>query len=144
MIVVVWKGPGESGKSTLFKQMKVLYGVGFTAEEIANFTLVVHHNIISAMRALVQACEDFDHEIQCYVRDCLRFIWLLSAFFTDNGKIPFLFRVFQDELEQFREISDQVIIDKEVGAILKVLWADTGVQSAFAARNTFQLHDSTA
>lgn len=56
-------GPGESGKSTLFKQMKLIYGVGFTPEEVDNFTLVVFHNILTAMRALVQACDDFGYEI---------------------------------------------------------------------------------
>jgi hypothetical protein len=142
--VCVWKGPGESGKSTLFKQMKVLYGVGFTPEEIANFTLVVHHNIISAMRSLVQACEDFDHEIQCYVRRLSPSVRKSFAMFRDNGQTESSFVLLQDELEQFREISDQVVIDKEVAGILKALWADPGVQSAFAARHTFQLHDSTA
>ena len=47
--------------------MKAIYGVGFTADDINNFTLVVYHNIITSMRALVQACEDLGIPIECEV-----------------------------------------------------------------------------
>lgn len=47
--------------------MKMIYGVGFSAEDIDNFTLVVFHNVITAMRSLVQACEDMGIEITCEV-----------------------------------------------------------------------------
>ncbi len=55
-------GAGESGKSTIFKQMKLIYGVGFTEEERVLFTHVVHNNVIASMRNLVQACEDYSYD----------------------------------------------------------------------------------
>lgn len=51
---------------------------------------------------------------------------------------------FQDELDQFRDISDQAAVDADVAAIVRTLWADAGIQQAFSLRNKFQLHDSAA
>jgi hypothetical protein len=50
----------------------------------------------------------------------------------------------QDELDQFRDISDQAAVDADVAAIVKALWADVGVQQAYTVRHKFQLHDSAA
>lgn len=65
--------------------MKAIYGVGFTAEDIDNFTLVVHHNIITAMRSLVQACDDLDISIEALVRKGRR-----PGFGGANHEIPIL------------------------------------------------------
>lgn len=108
-------GAGESGKSTIFKQMKIIYGVGFSDEEKDNFTPVVYSNTIVSMRALVQACEDFGHETKC-----------------------------RDEIDQFREVVDNAPIDEEVGLLIKTLWQDPGIQEAYANRHKFQLHDSAS
>lgn len=48
-------GAGESGKSTIFKQMKILYGVGFGEEERVTFKPVVFNNVIKNMKDLIQA-----------------------------------------------------------------------------------------
>jgi hypothetical protein len=50
----------------------------------------------------------------------------------------------QDELEQFKELPEEVVLDSEVGALVKTLWADPGVQAAFVDRHRFQLHDSAS
>jgi len=47
-------GAGESGKSTLFKQMIALYGKGYTDDERKKFTSIISQNIISAMHNLVK------------------------------------------------------------------------------------------
>ncbi len=39
-------GPGQSGKSTFCKQMKILHLIGFTDEEKENFKYLIHTNII--------------------------------------------------------------------------------------------------
>lgn len=48
----------------------------------------------------------------------------------------------QDALDQFREIADQAVVDKEVGGVLKALWEDVGVRRAYEMRHRFQLPDS--
>lgn len=106
-------GAGESGKSTIFKQMKIIYGVGFTPEDRENFTPVVYNNTIVAMKALLQACEDFGHETKC-----------------------------KEEIEAFKEVIDDAEVDEEMGTSIQTLWADPGVQAAFENRHQYQLHDS--
>ena len=39
-------GAGESGKSTLFKQMQVLHGGGYSTAERQSFLWIIHRNVI--------------------------------------------------------------------------------------------------
>ena len=48
------KKKGESGKSTLFKQMITLYGKGYDEEERAGFACIVYNNAISSMKVFFQ------------------------------------------------------------------------------------------
>jgi len=45
-------GAGESGKSTVFKQMRQLYGDKYTADELAQFRLFIHQNVIQTIEDL--------------------------------------------------------------------------------------------
>ena len=55
-------GAGESGKSTIFKQMKVLYGKPLDDEERRQMTPVVYSNTISSMKILVDQTLNFGYE----------------------------------------------------------------------------------
>lgn len=50
-------GAGESGKSTIAKQMKILHLNGFTAEEKALFITAIHTNVYQSMRTMIQAAQ---------------------------------------------------------------------------------------
>ena len=54
VIKLLLLGAGESGKSTIFKQMRILYGKGFSEEDRRSFIPVVHANVISSARTLLQ------------------------------------------------------------------------------------------
>ena len=45
-------GAGESGKSTIFKQMRILYGTPRTEDDLRMYGVVVRSNIVTAMRKL--------------------------------------------------------------------------------------------
>ena len=47
-------GAGESGKSTIFKQMRIIYGRPRTDENLRMFGVVVRSNIITVTRKLCQ------------------------------------------------------------------------------------------
>jgi len=50
-------GAGESGKSTLFKQMKVINKDGYSDEERRSFQSVVWSNTITAIKAILEGFE---------------------------------------------------------------------------------------
>ena len=139
LLGVPYTGPGESGKSTVFKQMKIIYGVGFSDEDKALFVHVVHNNIISSMRTLIQACEDLGYETSCAVRGG-RCRWR-------RGACCFVVIVCcvccrQDDIDRFNDVPDECVIDADLGALIAALWADPGIQMAYTNRHRFQLNDS--
>ena len=50
-------GAGEAGKSTIFKQMKIINKDGYSEAERKAFTEIVHSNTICGMKTLVGAFE---------------------------------------------------------------------------------------
>lgn len=48
-------GAGESGKSTLLKQLRLIHTAGFDAEERESYRAVVFSNIIMEMQTLFEA-----------------------------------------------------------------------------------------
>lgn len=69
-------GTGESGKSTLIKQMRRAYDRELSPEECAKQKTTIHGNIITAMSTLVQACIERGITISCEVRHCHCFLGL--------------------------------------------------------------------
>lgn len=47
-------GAGESGKSTIAKQMQILHNSGFSQQERLDYVSTITHNILSALRVLIQ------------------------------------------------------------------------------------------
>ena len=50
-------GAGESGKSTIFKQMQLLHNKGYTDEDRQNFKNTVHSNAIQNAKDLIRAAK---------------------------------------------------------------------------------------
>lgn len=54
-------GAGESGKSTILKQMRLIYTRdGFSKNEKAEWRIIIFQNIIDGLRMIVDAMEEFD------------------------------------------------------------------------------------
>ncbi|KAG1079273.1 hypothetical protein G6F42_023851 [Rhizopus arrhizus] len=53
-------GSGESGKSTILKQMKIINQNGYTKDELRSWRTIVYQNLIQSAQALVQAILAFD------------------------------------------------------------------------------------
>jgi len=108
-------GAGESGKSTIFKQMKVLYGKPLDDEERRQMTPVVYSNTISAMKILVDQTLNFGYEEDVKQKDA----------FT-----------------RIKHSSDTQEVDEETGNAVKALWEDTGIQRTWERRSEFQIVES--
>ena len=50
-------GTGESGKSTILKQMRIIHAAGFEDKEREGFRCLVFRNILRSTRALLDAME---------------------------------------------------------------------------------------
>jgi len=56
-------GTGESGKSTIAKQMKIMHLDGFTKEEKETYLNILHSNIVDSMAVLVRQAGAFGYEL---------------------------------------------------------------------------------
>ncbi|KAI8333096.1 guanine nucleotide binding protein, alpha subunit [Chlamydoabsidia padenii] len=55
-------GSGESGKSTIVKQMRIIHKQGFNADELLSWRVIVYRNIIESIQTLTQALLSFHME----------------------------------------------------------------------------------
>jgi len=109
-------GAGESGKSTIAKQMKIIHMNGFSKNECAEYLNAIHTNIWESLQNLSKACQTIDG-LSFKNPKSKEFSVLLDQPFT--GKIDL-------------SLKDQICD----------FWQDEGVQLAFQRRNEFQLNDS--
>lgn len=113
-------GPGESGKSTIFKQMKILQtDGGFSQDEMIKYKNLVFRNCVSEMKVLATAAQKLE--------------------------IP----LSSPQLQQYAQwFLDQVPIDgsvwtNDVASVIKILWADSGIQKTYALRGShYHLNDT--
>jgi guanine nucleotide-binding protein G(i) subunit alpha len=55
-------GSGESGKSTIVKQMKIIHQNGYSVDELALYRLTIYKNLIDCAKAFVGAMRQFEIE----------------------------------------------------------------------------------
>lgn len=56
LIKLLLLGPGESGKSTVLKQLRLLYGKRLTDSELLDYRRQVHDNIFDTIEAMCRIC----------------------------------------------------------------------------------------
>jgi len=59
-------GAGESGKSTISKQMKIIHLKGFTDQEKESYKEIVYSNIVSSVKVLSEAARRFGCSFVCW------------------------------------------------------------------------------
>lgn len=72
-------GAGESGKSTIAKQMKILHLSGYSHEERIAFKAIVHKNIIECMKVLIEASFILEVKIDGGLKVTLFHLWKLTT-----------------------------------------------------------------
>eukprot|EP01104_Vermistella_antarctica_P002459 TRINITY_DN126_c0_g1_i1.p1 TRINITY_DN126_c0_g1~~TRINITY_DN126_c0_g1_i1.p1 ORF type:complete len:359 (-),score=104.05 TRINITY_DN126_c0_g1_i1:215-1291(-) len=115
---VLLLGPGESGKSTVFKQMKILSRVGgLRNEELEAHKFIVFGNCITQMKVLVNASFHLDIELELESNDA--------------------------RAERIANLPPRSECwSGQVGYDIQELWKDQGIRETFAQRHRFQLNDS--
>jgi len=115
VIKMLLLGAGESGKSTIFKQMKIINKDGYSEKERMDFIGIVFSNTVSSMNTLLEAFE----KIELDMPGDLEGLW-----------------------EKFKEATDGEKLNSEGADLLKQLWGHKSTQEAFERRSEFQLNDS--
>ena len=112
-ITVMLLGSGESGKSTIAKQLKILFGGGFTEQERASYKMSICTNVVTCMRTLIEQSSILNHPMKYEPK---------SPEFTteDPVNLPF---------------SEHLVEDVEN------LWNDEGIQATFQEASKFQIPD---
>lgn len=113
-------GAGESGKSTIVKQMKIIHDSGFTPEDFRQYKPVVYSNTIQSMVAILRAMQSLQISFSDYARE-------------QDAKMVFDIVTRMEDTEPFSE---------EFLQAMKRLWTDASVQQCFQRSNEYQLNDS--
>ena len=108
-------GAGESGKSTIFKQMKVIYGEKYTDSDRKQVLPTIYSNVLLSMKVLIEHAisMNLDGLVEC-----------------------------KPHFDLVRSLDENEPINVEVGDALKALWNDPGVKAVWARRNEFQVIES--
>ena len=112
-------GAGESGKSTIVKQMRIIHGNGYSRDECQAYKNVVYSNTIESMFAILNAMKT------------------LLIEFADCSRL--------DDVERLAEMTRKPTerqITLIIGEIMTRLWSDKGLQRCVSRSREFQLNDS--
>lgn len=113
-------GSGESGKSTIVKQMKIIHQNGYTQEERALYRLTIYKNLVDCMKALIAAMQQFEIE-------------------PEDGTI----REYMQYIEDYNVDPDpDTPLDQQVADAVGAIWADEASRKTMQRQSEFYLMDS--
>uniref|UniRef100_A0AC35U4A1 Guanine nucleotide-binding protein alpha-7 subunit n=1 Tax=Rhabditophanes sp. KR3021 TaxID=114890 RepID=A0AC35U4A1_9BILA len=118
VIKLLLLGSGESGKSTILKQMRILHKDGFSQQDLLMIKPVVYSNSIHSMLAILRA------------------MFHLNIEYADADRIKDSQMVFATVHANKEEITE------ELSSAMQRLWKDEGVQLCYKRSNEYQIDDS--
>lgn len=114
-------GTGESGKSTIIKQMKIIHGEdlskGQPLEEVRH---IIYYNIIKGIKVLIDA------------RAKLNIPWEVDRNKNIQQAADLVFRSDLNNLITFEYFNRYT-------SLIETIWNDAGIQATFQKRNQYQL-----
>ena len=108
---VLLLGSGDSGKSTILKQMRLIHSVAFSTQEIESYRQLVFNNITHELKYLLDAMIDMNLEVS-----------------EENAEYVQL-------VEEAQDLRDGQPFPMEYLEPLRKLWADPGVQKCWERGN---------
>ncbi|KAJ8123466.1 hypothetical protein ONZ43_g600 [Nemania bipapillata] len=112
-------GAGESGKSTILKQMKLIHEGGYSRDERESFKEIIFSNTVQSMRVILEAMETLELPLEDQ-----RMEYHVQTIFMQPAQI------------------EGDVLPPEVGNAIEALWKDRGVQECFKRSREYQLNDS--
>lgn len=113
-------GSGESGKSTIVKQMKIIHQNGYTVDELALYRHTIYKNVIDCAKALIGAMRQFEIEVENP---------------ENNENCDYI-------MEYAVDPDPQQAMDPKVGDAIDTMWHDPCIAKVLERANEFYLMDS--
>ena len=119
-VLTVRVGSGESGKSTIVKQMKIIHQNGYSRDELAMYRHTIYKNLIDCAKAIIVAMRQFEIEVED----------------PQNHE-------YCDYITEYAVDPDpQQPLDPKVGDAIASMWQDKSIPKVFDHQNEFYLMDS--
>ena len=117
-VKILTLGAGECGKSTIWRQLKMIYCGGFNQEERESMKLVIKINLISDIKSLIDAMSRNGHSVGADLQN-------------------------QVDLVMSLQLSEEELLP-EVGDAILELWRDPMIQRTYQQANSIGLGDHAA
>ncbi|XP_071481122.1 guanine nucleotide-binding protein G(o) subunit alpha-like [Diadema antillarum] len=121
IVKILLLGAGESGKSTLVKQMKIIHSDGFTENELLSFKPAVLDNLLNSMK---------------YVLNGMGLLRIPLA----NSRNKYHAQTILQCHRCFDEYS--VVMKPDIATALLALWNDDGIRLCVSRGHEYELNDS--
>lgn len=95
LFVEIVTGAGESGKSTIVKQMKIIHETGYSQEECEQYRPVVYSNTIQSLMAIIRAMGQLRIDF-ADPHKTVRFTFIRIGVNQSRQFTPFTFRILLD------------------------------------------------
>ncbi|CAL9090392.1 guanine nucleotide-binding protein alpha-2 subunit [Musa acuminata AAA Group] len=118
-------GAGESGKSTIFKQIRLLFQTGFDEAELRSYTSVIHANVYQTIKILYDGSKELAENEPNSLKYVVR---------ADNKEIG-------EKLSEIGSRMDSPCLTKEIAKEIVTLWNDTAIQETYSHGNILQVPD---
>jgi hypothetical protein len=112
-------GAGESGKSTVVKQIKLIWkvGGGLSARDKEDVTQAIRKNAIEAMQVLAEA--------------------------SITLEVPLADAALQPVMASIQALPGDAVLTPEIAHNISTLWRDAGIQTVFSRRDEYWNLDAT-
>ncbi|KAI9509878.1 guanine nucleotide-binding protein alpha-2 subunit [Russula earlei] len=117
-VKVLLLGSGDSGKSTILKQMRLIHRVPFSSQEVESFRQLIFNNLTHGLRYVLESMEDMELEVSP----------------GNSGYIELI--------ESAIDIRDGEVFPQQFYEPLRLLWSDKGVQQAWERGNEAALPEN--
>mmetsp|Transcript_20953 Transcript_20953/g.31252 ORF Transcript_20953/g.31252 Transcript_20953/m.31252 type:complete len:355 (-) Transcript_20953:239-1303(-) len=117
-------GAGESGKSTMFKQLITIYGNGFSKEDREYYTDVILQNVLESMQGMLKYYDELVEQKDSNLKEIK---W------TEELK---------ESKERILRMSHLVSLGSKLTSEIERFWKEPAIRNMFERRDEFQLMDS--
>jgi len=119
-VKVLLLGSGDSGKSTILKQMRLIHRVPFSSQEVESFRQLIFNNLTHGLNYVLDSMEDMELEVS-----------------PENSEHIEL-------IENASDLRDGEVFPPHFYEPLKLLWNDKGIQQAWDRGNEAALPENLA